>query len=131
MRALLTALGLLPRSSPAHRRRPLPPPILLRIGLAKRFTQSQTLLLSSDKAFTVQDSVTGQALLHGTPGVIYKATVVTHGWVRVTRDEPGGDLSRARTATRPFPRSPTATASSRSPAWTASMRPSGVTTGGR
>ena len=91
MRALLPALGLLLALSLPIQAAPSPP-ILLRIGLAKHFAQSQTLLLSSDKAFTVLDSVTGQSLLHGTPGVIYKATVGPTG-VRVARDEPGGDLS--------------------------------------
>ena len=65
-------------------------PVLLRIGLAKRFTHSPALLLSSDSNFTIQDAVTGRPLLHGTPGTVYQVTSAPAG-LRLQRDEQGGE----------------------------------------
>ena len=98
MRASLLLFGLLAAVPiPSHADPPSAPgasaggPLLLRIGLEKRFAKSQALLLSSDGDFTIQDSVTGRPLLHGTAGIVYRATASPTG-VRLVRDEPGGDL---------------------------------------
>ncbi|MBV9851765.1 MAG: SpoIID/LytB domain-containing protein [Armatimonadetes bacterium] len=70
--------------------------VLLRIGLEKRFAHAQTLLLSSDTSFIVQDTMTGRPLLHGVPGGVYRVTALPDG-LRLIRDLNGaaGALDRA------------------------------------
>ena len=97
MRASFVALGLLALTPlPLHSASSDAPGIAgggaisLRIGLEKRYAHSQTLLLSSDRPFVVQDAVTGRPLLHGAPGAVFKATVSPTG-VSLARDESGGE----------------------------------------
>lgn len=59
-----------------------PPP--LRIGLAKWFDHASTLLLTSDKAYTIQDAVSDKPLLQVAAHAVYKVTPSVSG-ITLTR----------------------------------------------
>ncbi len=61
---------------------PAPPP--LRIGLAKWFDRASTLLLTSDKAYTIQDAASDKPLLKVAAHAVYKITPSASG-ITLTR----------------------------------------------
>lgn len=71
-----------------------PAPPLLRIGLAKWFDHASTVLLTSDKAYTIQDAASGKPLMR----------VAAHAVYRVTPTATGITLTRTILADGEFPR---------------------------
>lgn len=80
-RSLLCA-GLLALAAVSAQGSPAPPP--LRIGLAKWFDHASTLLLTSDRAYTIQDAASGRPLAQVAAHAVYKIVPTASG-VTLTR----------------------------------------------
>lgn len=55
------------------------PAFTLRIGLDHTYRHATTLLLTSDRTFSISDAGSGKALAHGAPNISYKVTVSAKG----------------------------------------------------
>ncbi len=84
---------------------PVPPP--LKIGLAKWFDHASVLLLSSDKAYTIQDAASDKPLLRVAANTVYKISPTVSG-ITLSRTSLTGDASETQTE-GPLTAAPTGT----------------------
>ncbi len=84
--ALSLMLGLAATASP-----PPATQILVRIGLCKTFGHTPAVLLSCDGPFTIQDALTGRALLHGSAGTSYQISAAPNGLTLLRAEASAGD----------------------------------------
>jgi stage II sporulation protein D len=73
---------------------------VLRIGLCKKFGKTPSIWVSCDGPFILEDAQTQKTLLHGTPSLVYSATVTTDGLI-LSRNDSGG-INNILTAEMPI-----------------------------